>query len=258
VISKSKRAIWLASTAFALGLAAASAEQPAPQLDERLCGAARSTAFETSPSLPGRPTTIIAIGSSSTEGIAKNTKDRLYPAAMQAALKKMWPGADVVVVNKGKGGETMQQTLARFDTDVVALKPSLVVWQLGVNDVLRFDGIDGRRDEIKAGLRKLTENNIPVILLDLQYAPVVIRDPDALPMQDLIGAEASDGPRGRVFHFRRFALMKQLAEQNQIPAAQMTDGDGLHMTDQMHNCIGTLLADMIAGNNRTVTATGKN
>jgi hypothetical protein len=30
------------------------------------------------------------------------------------------------------------------------------------------------------------------------------------------------------------------------------------MTDQMHNCIGTLLADMIAGNNRTVTATGKN
>jgi acyl-CoA thioesterase I len=258
VVSQSKIAIWAASTAFALGLSLASAEQPAPQLDERVCSAVRATAYESSPMLTARPTTIIAIGSSSTEGTTKNAKDTLYPAAMQAALKKMWPGADIMVINKGKGGETMQQTLARFDTDVIALKPSLVIWQLGVNDVLRFDGLDGRRDEIKAGLRKLTDNGIPVVLLDLQYAPVVIRDPDALPMQDLIGAEAKEGPRGRVFHFRRFAVMKQLAEQNQIPAVQMTDGDGLHMTDQMHHCIGNLLADMIAGNNRTAAAVGKN
>jgi acyl-CoA thioesterase I len=256
VVSIGKLALWAASTAFAVGLNVALAEQPSQQqLDERMCSGARSAAYDAGPALAARPTTIVAVGSSSTEGTARNSKDSLYPAAMQSALRKMWPGADIHVINKGKGGETMQQTLERFDADVVALKPSLVIWQLGVNDVLRFNGLDGRRDEIKSGLRKLTDAGIPVVLLDLQYAPVVIRDPDALPMQDLIGTEVKEGPRGRVFHFRRFAVMKQLAEQNQVAATQMTESDGLHMTDQMHHCIGNLLAEMIGGTNRTAVVT---
>ncbi len=235
-------------TAFMLSASLCSAHSAlAAPLDDSMCRSARVAAYDGSAKFESARMTIVAVGSSSTEGISRNAKNKLYPAAMQISLSRLWPDADIKVINKGKGGETMQDTIARFETDVLALKPSLVIWQLGVNDVLRYKGLDGRREEIQAGLRSLTTRGIPVILLDLQYAPVVLHDPDALPMQDMISEEAGKGPRGRVFHFRRFAAMKQLAEKHQVPMSDMTDGDGLHMTDEMHSCVGNLLAEMVAG-----------
>jgi hypothetical protein len=222
----------------------------ASELTESTCQRVRAAAFDSGPALTPQPLTIVAVGSSSTEGTASNDKTKVYPAALQAALSRFWPKADVKVFNKGKGGETMSATIARFETDVLPLKPSLVVWQLGVNDVLRFDGVEGRRDEIQAGLKILNANAIPVVLLDLQYAPRVIKDSDALPMQALIDEAVHMGPRGRVFHFRRFAAMKDLAERNQVPMSEMTERDELHMTDAMHGCIGQLLAEMIVASPR--------
>jgi acyl-CoA thioesterase I len=217
----------------------------AENLSDAVCDKARPAAFESRPQLDSQPSTIVAIGSSSTEGIDRNARDKLYPAALETKLRRLWPQAEITVVNKGRGGEVMADTLKRFEADVISLKPSLVVWQLGVNDVLRFDGVEGRRDEIKAGLRMLAERGIPVILLDLQYAPRVIRDPDTNAMQDLIDSAAREGVRGRVTHFRRYAIMKSLADKEAVPMARMTDPDDLHMTDAMHTCVGRLLADMI-------------
>jgi len=222
----------------------------ADDLNNATCERARSAAFETGPALTPQPLTIVAVGSSSTEGTASNDKSKIYPAALQTSLARLWPQADVKVINKGKGGETMSATIARFETDVLPLKPSLVVWQLGVNDVLRFHGVDGRRDEIQSGLKLLNDRSIPVVLLDLQYAPMVLKDPDALPMQALIDDAARTGPKGRIFHFRRFAAMKDLAERNQVPMSEMTERDDLHMTDAMHGCIGQLLAEMIVAGPR--------
>jgi acyl-CoA thioesterase I len=235
------------SASFAAGLClCASGFAIADGVPEPVCAKARTAAYDSGPAIDGRAVTVVAIGSSSTEGIARNARDRLYPAAMEARLRQRWPQADIRVLNKGRGGEVMSETLKRFETDVIALKPSLVVWQLGVNDVLRFDGVEGRKDEIKAGLKLLADKGIPVVLLDLQYAPIVIRDPDASAMQELIGGAARDGVRGRVFHFRRYGVMKALAENESVPMAAMTDPDGLHMTDAMHSCVGILLADMVS------------
>jgi acyl-CoA thioesterase I len=231
--------------ATALGLAAATPVLAGP-LDDETCNSARSAAFADGPALSPQSMTIVAIGSSSTEGIIRNARNKVYPAALQASLSKLWPKAVLTVVNKGKGGETMLDTIARFETDVIALKPSLVIWQLGVNDVLRYNGLEGRHEEIQSGLKILTDKGIPVVLLDLQYAPMVIKDPDALPMQALIDRAARTGPKGRVFHFRRFAAMKQLADAHQVSMADMTERDDLHMTDAMHVCVGQLLAEMIS------------
>jgi acyl-CoA thioesterase I len=234
------RLLLAAASTICVGVASAN------DLSAQTCLKTRQAAFDSKPTFESGPKTIVAIGSSSTEGIARNAKDKLYPAAMESKLRQRWPQADIKVLNKGRGGETMADTLKRFEADVLALRPSLVIWQLGVNDVLRFQGVDGRKDEIRAGLRMLADRGIPVILLDLQYAPMVIRDPDTGPMQELIDGAVRDGVRGRVFHFRRFAIMKDLAEKQAVPMADMTDADGLHMTDAMHSCVGDLLAEMIA------------
>ncbi len=227
----------------------------AETLDDATCHSARTAAFESGPALSPQSMTIVAIGSSSTEGIVRNARNKVYPAALQTALSKLWPQATVTVFNKGKGGETMPETVARFESDVIALKPSLVIWQLGVNDVLRYNGLEGRHEEIQSGLRILTDKGIPVVLLDLQYAPMVIKDPDAMPMQVLIDRAARTGPKGRVFHFKRFAAMKQLADSHKVSMADMTDRDDLHMTDAMHACVGQLLAEMIATKPQVASST---
>jgi len=241
LIAGVRRVGLLPAAMIALTAAGASAET----LDGATCQAARAAAFSEGPALPPQPMTIVAVGSSSTEGIARNARDKIYPAALQTALSRLWPNVEIKVANRGKGGETMAMTLNRFEDDVLAMKPSLVIWQLGVNDVLRYKGVDGRRDEIRSGLKTLADRGIPVVLLDLQYAPAVIADPDALPMQSLID-EAARAGGGRVFHFKRYAMMKELAEARQVPMSAMTENDNLHMTDAMHACVGELLAEMIA------------
>ncbi|MGL5139486.1 MAG: SGNH/GDSL hydrolase family protein, partial [Beijerinckiaceae bacterium] len=108
-----------------LALVAAVTPLSAAPLDERSCRSARDVAYDAAqPMVPSSTMTIVAVGSSSTEGIRSNAKDKLYPATMERALRRFWPQADVKVFNKGKGGETMRQTLGRFETDVLALKPS--------------------------------------------------------------------------------------------------------------------------------------
>jgi acyl-CoA thioesterase I len=218
-------------------------------LDAQQCRKNSTSAYDANVPLSSRKLTIVAIGSSSTEGVAGNDKSKLYPAAMEASLKKLSPTLDVHVVNKGRGGETMKDTLARFETDVLALNPSLVIWQLGVNDVLRYNGTEGRKQEVQDGLKMLADRHIPVVLLDLQYAPVVLKDPDTGAMQAIINDAVHNGshagPHGRVYHFRRFALMKALTEDRKIPVSDMIYPDGLHMSDSMHACVGELLAGMV-------------
>ena len=52
------------------------------------------------------PLTVVALGSSSTEGIGASTPERTYPSQFALALHERLPAQQVRVVNKGIGGET--------------------------------------------------------------------------------------------------------------------------------------------------------
>src|SRR6201992_318920 len=68
----------------------------------------------------GTPVTIVAIGSSSTEGDgAKNPSLSSYPSRLEAILKLRFPHASIAVRNMGKGGEEAADELARFIPDVL-------------------------------------------------------------------------------------------------------------------------------------------
>jgi lysophospholipase L1-like esterase len=121
--------------------------------------------------------------------------------------------------------------------------PHVVIWQLGVNDVLVADGVGDRRAKMLEGLRALTERRIPVMLLDLQYAPRVLRDPDTEAMQAMIEQATANG--GVVYRFKRYAAMKHLVERENLAVDKLIEADGLHMTLSMHDCIGRLLAEAI-------------
>lgn len=81
------------------------------------------------------------------------------------------PGLELI--NRGWGGETTGQALLRVERDVLALKPDVVVIQLGINDLKAVGVLPGAeaaiRDQcarnIKAIVESITAREVSVLLL---------------------------------------------------------------------------------------------
>jgi len=71
-----------------------------------------------------KPVTIIAFGSSSTEGYGSTGPEFTYPNRLAAQLKRKYPTADITVLNRGKGGEDAPEMLHRLKRAVIDEKPA--------------------------------------------------------------------------------------------------------------------------------------
>jgi len=194
----------------------------------------------------GEPVKIVAIGSSSTVGLWVLTSAATYPEVMRRELSRLRSNVTVEVINSGRVGDTVPGNIARFERDVLAYKPDLVVWQLGTNDVVwggRPDkGLQGR---VVEGVRKLKAGSADVVLMDLQYAPSVLTS-DYATMQAIIADVAK---HERVGLFSRFAMMRNSINAG-VPQGDLVSWDGLHMTADGYDCIGRALARAIATSTR--------
>ena len=125
----------------------------------------------------GLPLSIVAFGSSSTAGNGASSPEASYPARLGAELNTRLPGAEIAVLNRGRGGEDAPEEFARLGRDVVAARPDLVIWQFGTNAVLRRDDLSGDGELVRRGVAELKAAGIDVVLMDLQYAPRVLDRP---------------------------------------------------------------------------------
>lgn len=188
------------------------------------------------------PVTIVAFGSSSTEGAGASTPAHTYPARLEVELRQLFPGIALRVVNRGIGGEDVAEMLKRFDRDIMATKPDLVVWQLGTNAILRDDGIAPEQPLMLRGIHQFKKAGIDLVLMNPQFAPKVMRDPDAIPMVEMIAKIAVDT---NVPVFRRFEMMRHWRDL-EIPYEQFLSPDLLHMNDYSYACVARYLAAAIA------------
>jgi len=186
--------------------------------------------------------TIVAFGSSSTAGAGASSPEATYPARLEVELKAAFPGVPIRVINRGVGGEDVAEMLARFDRDITAAKPDLVLWQFGTNALLRDNGIDPEQPLIEEGIRRLKAANTDVVLIDPQYAPKVINDPDAEPMVNLMANLAHENHIGL---FNRFGLMRYWHETLGMPFERFLSRDLLHMNDYSYGCIARHLGTAI-------------
>ncbi len=186
-----------------------------------------------------QPIVIVAIGSSSTAGSGASGPDKSYPAALQRALTKLWPDQQITVINRGINGEEVLQMRQRFARDVFALHADLVVWQLGTNYLMRHEGVERFDTVIAAGIDELRAHGLDVVLMDPQYAPKVLADPDAEPMVSLISAVAHNRHAGL---FRRFEVMSNWVRGEDMSFSDILAADGLHMNDWSYDCIAQNLA----------------
>ncbi len=82
------------------------------------------------------PLTIVAIGSSSTAGAGASSPAASYPSRLAVELKERYPTVAINVINHGANGEDATEMMARFERNVIAEKPDLVLWQVGTNALL--------------------------------------------------------------------------------------------------------------------------
>jgi len=182
---------------------------------------------------------IVAIGSSTTAGEGNIPA---YPGRLLSFLQGAYSGVNITMVNKGIGGQEAPAEYQRFDTDVVAENPDLVIWQVGTNAVWQdphqnppppsFNQTTGA---IRDGLVKLRDKTqADVILMDLQYLPAVLtpaKKDKAIAMVESISELARDAG---VNVFRRFAFMKGLHQVERVSFDRMvdpTDDSRLHDSD---------------------------
>jgi len=218
---------------------AQSATETCLAVDQRLSGDA--TLPRTAAALKANgPLKIVAIGSSSTLGLWQSDPAMTYPGRLLSELKRLKPDLRLDVVNSGRNADTIPGNIARFDRDVLAHRPDLVIWQIGTNDVTWLQSPDGLTGRIAEGIRLLKADGADVILMDQQYAPVILASQYSKMQRSIADAARQE----RVPLFSRFELMRRAMDAG-LSMGALTAWDGLHTSAAGYECTGRALARAI-------------
>ena len=184
---------------------------------------------------------IVALGSSSTEGVMASDGAHTYPAVLQSALNKAIPTAHFAVINRGVGGQDAPEELARLDNDVIAVRPQLAIWQVGANGAMRHADPSEFHRLVEEGVNRLLKAGIDVVLMDNQRSPRILAAVDHIVLEDSLGKVARETG---VDLFSRSRLMDAWSEEGAKPGL-FTAADGLHHNDLGYYCMTQVLARQI-------------
>jgi lysophospholipase L1-like esterase len=191
-----------------------------------------------------QPLKIVAIGSSSTYGEGASSPEWTYPSRLRLELAYRFPALDITVVNRGVNGDNDYDKRDRFERDVVAEKPDIVLWQLGTNSMLQSNPLENHIKILQGGVEHLRKaTNADIVLIDPQYAPKVIRGAGVNSIVEMI-AETARGTHVNLF--RRYELMRRWREEEQLAFDKFISPDELHMNDWSYACVARALGTAIA------------
>jgi acyl-CoA thioesterase-1 len=111
----------------------------------------------------GEKIIFVAFGDSITEGYGVNEG---WPEKLVKELKSKYSQAEIELINKGKAGDTLVDSIYRFEQDVLSYNPDLVTINFGINDALSgVSLVDFERTlkEIISALKTKTNSDIVVI-----------------------------------------------------------------------------------------------
>jgi lysophospholipase L1-like esterase len=207
--------------------------------------------YDTEPTLPkttsaitsGQTVSIAAVGGASTLGRAAGGPDHAWPARLAVALTSRFPAARVQVDNRGVAHQTAQEMASRLDREVIALQPTLVIWETGTTDAVYGTDLDEFRQTIQAGIDRLRASGVEVMFMDMQFS----RETHAVinfERYESVLREVADA--NEVPLFRRHDIMHYWAESEVF---DLTTGDRAklpHIASRLYDCIGRAMADFVA------------
>ena len=189
-----------------------------------------------------QPLVVVALGSSSTRGWMATDIAHSYPALLQRALNDALPKADFAFINRGIGGQDAPEELARLDSDVLAIRPQLVIWQVGANGAVRDESPTAFKHLVEEGIGKLKAAGADVILMDNQRSPRILASPEHGVIDQALAEVAKESG---VNLFSRGTLMDHWAASG-APYEDFIAVDGFHMNNRGYACLAQALAETIS------------
>lgn len=191
----------------------------------------------------GQALTVVAVGSSSTEGVGASSRFAAYPAWFGRALAEHFPTSALTVINRGVGGQNAGEMLARFDRDVLALHPDLVLWQTGTIEAVNDLDPALFAQLLHDGVARLRAAGADVLLINQQHSPQLeAKHPSYRGyVEALRRVAAEDG----VTLFDRYAAMRRWGAGSIGGAAALMSPDHLHMKDDSYRCFGQAAAAVV-------------
>jgi acyl-CoA thioesterase I len=184
---------------------------------------------------------VVALGSSTTQSHLASDRSHSYPAVVQAQLSDRLTFAHVAVINRGIGGQDAAEEVARMDGDALAVRPALVIWQVGANGVLRHTEPEVFKHLVETGIRRLQSAKIDVVLMDNQRAPEILDNPNHAKLEKALADAAAETG---VSLFSRERLMDDWQRAG-YPYELFIGPDGLHHNDRGYACLGRALTQAI-------------
>ncbi len=184
---------------------------------------------------------IVALGSSSTEGVRATSAANSYPAQLQADLAADFPTAHFAVINRGVGGQDAQEELARLNDDVLAVRPTMVIWQVGANGAMGRADPEAFRALVSTGIERLKARGIDVILMDNQRSPMILASPAHVVFEHILADLAI---KYDVSLFSRGSLMDGW-KRGGNGYERFLASDNVHMNDFGYRCLASALASSL-------------
>jgi len=179
---------------------------------------------------------VVGAGSSTLAG----AEAKAYPARLQAALSENLPGVAVTVQTDVKPGRTALVALKSVTAGLAANKPALMVWQAGTVDAMKSVDLDAFSGALDDGIDAAHKAGSDVVLVNGQYSP---RTESIIALSQYAEHMRWVGLRNDTPLFERYAIMKLWSDLGTFDF--MTHTKKLDMAEQVHDCIGRLLADLV-------------
>jgi lysophospholipase L1-like esterase len=189
------------------------------------------------------PLRILAIGSSSTQGVGATSPASSYPARLEVELAPLLGHGDIKVENAGVGGETAGQTLRRLGRISAQRRFDLVIWQVGTNDAVRGGSEDAFLVHLRQGIEAVKVSGADLVLMDQQYLDSIA---DPVRYRRFVSAVAAQARAQGVPLFSRFAAMRIWAAAGQGGLDALLASDRFHLNDRGYACLARDLAASIA------------
>ncbi|MGE5538561.1 MAG: SGNH/GDSL hydrolase family protein [Gemmatimonas sp.] len=206
-----------------------------------MAASAKPSLPRTTAAIARKALTIVAFGSSTTEGVGASRPENAYPARLAMELTRALPGVRVTVINRGQGGEESED-LARRSDEVIADRPDLVIFQTGTNDALREVPLDRFVALTRTTIEAFRAAGADVMLMEPQHCKAIAAAPNGAAyikaIRDL-GAEYGAPVN------RRHELMRGWIESGRFRYADIVTEDDLHMADAGYAALARAVADEI-------------
>jgi acyl-CoA thioesterase-1 len=188
-----------------------------------------------------QPVTVVTIGGASTAGMGASGAAASYPMRLQVHLSAQLPGHTVTVLNKAVARQTAAEMAGRLAKDVLAERPSLVVWETGTVDAVRGVELDAFSRTLTDGIARIKADGADVILIDPQYSPRMLA---LMNLQPYLEAVHMIGDAANIDVFNRFDIMHHWIDEGRFDMTLKPPKLTAEI-DAIYDCIGQLLAQLI-------------